>query len=368
MAINQEIVDRYVEYRAYLVRYENRVVRDLLEVLRRGEEQAIGGIVNAYGPLLAQGNVVNEWDGRGIGFRRKALARVRASLADVFPEATQSLRLALEGVALDVQDEFLATLESQLPKPVIDELALSRVPERQLAIMLEDKFGERLQGSAAKIVTGMKKIEADALARVDRVLVDAVRDGLGMRQIQTAAVRAIGTEVNSTLAREVSNYARSMVQTAANDAAGMLHMENSDIVRAEQFVATLDDDTCPICGALDGKVFPITSKGATIPRPIRHPGCRCMAVPVLSDWKAMGLPSNVSKDVKRLLDGKPAPRTTWADWVQRNPERLKNALGPTRAAMVDNGTVTLRDLVTRRDVLNLDELAERMQRRRRRAA
>lgn len=361
MAINQDIVDTYIEHRAWMVRYEDRVVRDVLKTLERGEEQAIGAIANAYDDLLNSNRNLVAWDGRGVATRRKALKRVRAALDDVFPAARQSLRKALEETATDSQDTFIAALESNLPQPAIDELELSRVPERQLANILDDKFGERLTGRATDALTHIKD---NVLARTNQVITDGIRDGVGTRQLISRARAQLGVKKGSTLYNDIARHVRTSVQTTANDVAGQLHRENRDVIDAEQFVATLDSDTCPECGPLDGQTFPFDERGRpTIRRPPLHPNCRCFVAPVVKSWQDMGLPDTLPESTKRFLDGKAAPRTTWSDWVTRNPKRLERALGPGRAELIQSGDIGLKDLYNRRT----DEIVT-LQRLRRKAA
>jgi len=81
--------------------------------------------------------------------------------------------------------------------------------------------------------------------------------------------------------------------------------------------------------------------------------------PVLKDWREMGLPGSMPRAAKRALNGKPANKTEWSDWVQRNPQRLERVLGPGRADLIESGQVTLGDLATTRDVRTLDELRQR---------
>ena len=81
--INQDIVDRYVEYRLWLIRYENRVAREVLESMRAGEERAIGAIIAAFDDAEAAGEL---FTGRGVATQRRILARVRASVEDIFDE------------------------------------------------------------------------------------------------------------------------------------------------------------------------------------------------------------------------------------------------------------------------------------------
>jgi len=274
MPINQEIVDRYVAKRAWLARYEGTVARDILEILARGEERSVGIITSAYADLLEQsGGMPVDWRGRGTASARESLRRVRGVLDDVFPEAEESLRSSLYEVAKNETEVFADALSDAAPKSVLDTLELSSVPERQLAAIADSSLGVRLQGSASM---ALSQIKGDALARVTRVMEDGVRDGRGMRSIVSQARRALGVSRRrkDPMFHDVSRHVRTAVQTAANDAAAVLHAENEDILSGEQFVATLDTDTCPECGPLDGQVFPYTRAGRRgLRRPPLHPNC-----------------------------------------------------------------------------------------------
>lgn len=48
------------------------------------------------------------------------------------------------------------------------------------------------------------------------------------------------------------------------------------------FRATYDLRTCPVCGALDGKVFRVEDAEMGVNYPPMHPGCRCTTLPKLS--------------------------------------------------------------------------------------
>lgn len=49
-----------------------------------------------------------------------------------------------------------------------------------------------------------------------------------------------------------------------------------------QFLAIGDDRTCEICGALDGKIFPMSQFEIGVTASPIHPRCRCTCVPVIS--------------------------------------------------------------------------------------
>jgi len=159
MAIAQRILDRYIERRAFLIRFENSVARDVLASMRRGEEQALGAIASAHADFMAAGGDPNEWSGEGVKLRRRALRRVRAALDDVFTEARQSLRVALEELAQDEAEAFADILADSMPDDLVDELELSSVPERQLAQIVDNQFGERLTGTAARYADAFEGVD-----------------------------------------------------------------------------------------------------------------------------------------------------------------------------------------------------------------
>lgn len=58
--------------------------------------------------------------------------------------------------------------------------------------------------------------------------------------------------------------------------------KNSDVVKKIQWDATLENNTCDECAALDGKQW---DKNEKHPLPALHPSCRCSILPIVSDYK-----------------------------------------------------------------------------------
>lgn len=48
-----------------------------------------------------------------------------------------------------------------------------------------------------------------------------------------------------------------------------------------QFNCGLDERTCPVCGALDGKTFDVKYKEEGVNYPVMHPNCRCSTSPAI---------------------------------------------------------------------------------------
>ena len=56
-----------------------------------------------------------------------------------------------------------------------------------------------------------------------------------------------------------------------------------DGVEQYQILATLDSETCEICGELDGKIFLVENAVIGLNFPPFHSGCRCTTVPYYDD-------------------------------------------------------------------------------------
>lgn len=366
MAAADLILDAYLENRVQLIGFENGAVRRVIELLRRRERELLGEIATAYEDVLRSGGGVGgavPWSGRGLRFRRRALARVKDALAAFDADALSVIGDSLTDVALDEAGMFAETISEIVGPDVVDTMGLSRVDLRQLSVMVQDKVNPDLPRSVLTSYEEVRAAGRQAIASVDAAMTRAITDGASLDSITAQVRQIIGADRGSGLSHAAARFVRTRVMETANDAAGMTYRENADIVRAEQYVATLDDDTCEICGPLDGQQFPIVDGQSTIPRPPRHPHCRCFVIPVLASWQQMGLPDTIPDQVKRTLNGRAAERTVWRDWVRKDPQRLERVLGPGRARLVRQGA-KLDDLATRTRVRTIAEVRERRARRR----
>lgn len=55
-----------------------------------------------------------------------------------------------------------------------------------------------------------------------------------------------------------------------------------------RYVSCLDDQTCPICGELDGKVFSVDEIAPGVNYPPMHDGCRCTTIAAWDDMQLKG--------------------------------------------------------------------------------
>ena len=96
-------------------------------------------------------------------------------------------------------------------------------------------------------------------------------------------------------ARRVVRTAMTEASTIAADAA----MEEAGIDEVI-YMATLDEATCPVCGAMDGRIFPRKQGVIGVTLPPLHPNCRCVigAAPAFMDLYAMEMRSARDREGK----------------------------------------------------------------------
>jgi hypothetical protein len=113
-----------------------------------------------------------------------------------------------------------------------------------------------------------------------------------------------------------------------------IYKANEDIIKATQWLATLDKRTCLSCASLDGKQFPPGSA----PRPPLHIGCRCVLIPVLLDEYAY-LDAGSTRASKGAEGGQQvAGDLSYYEWLKQQPADFQDeAIGPVRGKLLRDG-------------------------------
>ena len=196
--------------------------------------------------------------------------------------------------------------------------------------------------------------------------------GLGLSQGETAdqIVRRVrGTQANGYRDGVLDiprQQAAAIVRTTSNhvttQAREVTYGEMESVLKGVQWVATLDTKTCPTCGPLDGKVFPLQEG----PRPPAHWNCRCTTAPVTKSLaeiikgktKKQAAAAELSETTRASMDGQVPDSVTYSDWVKRQPADVQDEIfGPGRARLLRAGKIAPKDLVTRTGSLrSLDDL------------
>lgn len=143
---------------------------------------------------------------------------------------------------------------------------------------------------------------------IRRSIVDSQIRGEGIGAALRRLAQALGVDTgranrlaNAGLFARIEMIARTEILRASNEGALAVYEANADVLAGWEWVATKDERTCPICGALDGQVFAFEARQSPPPTG-SHPRCRCTAAPALKN----------SALEARIV----GPRQTYRDWAQ----------------------------------------------------
>lgn len=187
--------------------------------------------------------------------------------------------------------------------------------------------GSLLPPRVVENAVGMMGDGSPMISYFEKTFAPAVAEKLRSEIIKASA---LGTDFNTIARRlmaagDITRYrALAMARTEVNRVRRAttleIYRENPNIIGWE-WVAAKSERTCPVCLALDGKVFDVKD-----PFP-QHINCRCTMIPVI-------------RGVER------PPRTLGAEWFARQPDEIKEKiLGVDAAGAYARGEVELKDFV-----------------------
>lgn len=253
------------------------------------------------------------------------LAEIDALMGEVLTRYTGQLRLDLREFAAYEATFAGKTLEST-------GVAASVPTAGQVAAAA---FAQPLQGASGKL---LEPFIADWTRKEREAVTGAIRVGVAQGQTTPQIVAAIrGTKARGYadgVLATTNRHASAVVRTAVAHVGDIARLEtfkaNADIIKGEQWSATLDSRTTDICRALDGRVFAL-DKG---PRPPAHINCRSVRIPVLADEFAFLTKGEQRSSVNGPVDA----RLTYYDWLKQQPAAFQDeAIGPTRGLLLRKG-------------------------------
>lgn len=310
------------------------------------------------------------------------VARLEKLLADV-EQVRGTAWAAATPVLVESMREIVAE-EPRLVSAIVRTVVPVRLeptlpaPAQLRALVTERPFEGRLLRDWAR------KIRRDDVERIHgQVRIGIVR-GEGAADIARRVVGTVRLRGRNGATEVTRRDAAALVRTAANHFANQARQQwvaaNPGLVGRELYVATLDVRTTPVCGALDGEVFP-AGEG---PVPPVHYSCRSTRVPII-DGEAIGerpakpvtermllrefagreglraparradLPrgtrgrfDDFARARTRELVGQVPARTTYQEFLARQSREFQDdVLGPTRARLFRSGGLTLDKFVDR---------------------
>jgi SPP1 gp7 family putative phage head morphogenesis protein len=204
----------------------------------------------------------------------------------------------------------------------------------------------------------------------------AIKNGITLGQTNREIAKAIvgngsdkGPQALAKARRDAMAITRTGVQTIANEARMVGLMENEDIIKAVQWVSTLDSRTSEICMARSGKTwtFPdFKPIGHSIPwngGPPAHWSCRSSYVPITKSFAEIrGEPvaKEISQTTRASMNGQVAADLSFDQFLKNKPASFADEmLGKGKAELWRSGKITLSQLLDQRgNPLTLTQLSQ----------
>lgn len=189
--------------------------------------------------------------------------QIELRMQDLFGSQRDLLHDHLAGVFLDTYYQSIYAISQQTSVLAsfarIDFASLESILARP---WLDDNFSSRIWADRDKLTRELETTLAQAFVRgepLDRTA-KMLAERMGVSQRRAATL--VNTE-SAHIAAEATM--RGYQQTG---------------VEQYRFEAGLDLKTCPLCGAMDGKIFALSERITGANYPPLHPNCRCTTVPV----------------------------------------------------------------------------------------
>ncbi len=345
--VNEEIRDRLLAHQVELIRFGKGLSKRIIRLLDRAEPELRAAIRARLDRIAALG-----FDpGPATTARLIKTSELIAGLSKpTFQDINKLVRRELVGLAIG-ETQFISTVISDaLPVVYLPVLPTAR---ELRGIVFARPFENRI----------LRDWLATYRVGDQRRMMDQIRQGLVFSETPVQISRRIfGTQAlgGSDGVREITRrgslvLAQTATSAISNATRQALYKKNKRIIKREQYTATLDSRTTPICSSLDGDVFPV-GEG---PIPPIHINCRSIRVPVI-DGRRLGTRPSVAVTERQLegltgaqrrraldkLVGRVPAETTYQQWLGRQAVGFQDEiLGPTRGILFRKGAIDLKGFV-----------------------
>jgi SPP1 gp7 family putative phage head morphogenesis protein len=257
--------------------------------------------------------LLHEVDRATVKFLHQATeTTIKAKRAAVEHGETDAPRLTLARLGAAPADAQAAILSS-----------FTKLPDQALARIIELAADEAPLGRLfAEIAPLQTQLLRDALAF-------GVAGGKSVQDIAREVMHAGNIPLTRALTITRTEVLRSYRQTT-----GQMYRQ-SNAVQGWEWLAELDDRTCPICWAEHGSYHQLGEDLDT------HVNCRCIQFPVTVSWADLGFHGGPFA----AADARRATTSLGSSLFERLPARSKlSILGPTRYGAYERGELRLEDI------------------------
>lgn len=286
---NEIVQDSLVRHQTYLMRYAGSV-RNSATALLKATESDIQVVLLRYA-MEYEGLSPHSKEGQLI-FKKMA-AEIEKIRSEAWSEIITSSMSEFSELATIEQAAVMKII--QAPFPVV--LGLQPLPAAQLAsIVAATPFEGR---TLKEWLNHNKDIDYQRIVTNAK---NAMASGQTPTQVARSVMGTSGIDYKDGQARKAFRDLESVYLTVTNGIGNQvkqdLYAANSDIIKNEIFVATLDIRTTIECGGNDGKVF----KRGKGPIPPLHFRCRSLRMPYINPENLNGRPFDPSYEKMLVSD------------------------------------------------------------------
>lgn len=336
---------RALEWRDTLDDFDAETVADILKLLKSLRADVRNELLENAGSLT--------------DFRSDRLAQLDAWLSDVLNGAALSTSTFITEAAVVAATASLTQYNAMMSldgaSSVVQTVGFTR---EQLVTWFQD----------TDIFEGMKlttRVQNAMSAGVKQAILDSLRkaglEGKGTREAVRGVIQSALDEGFTITEREAVTLTRSYIQAANVGAMDAVMEANKELLRGWRWAATLDTRTCFLCASLDGKMYKLGEKSPPMPR---HFNCRCVKQWIVNNPRDWVVPDDeVQRVIRPWVEREPGSIGTggrkilnagttkefFGGWWKTLPQAKQDAIiGPTRAALLRDGSISWDDLVEKK--------------------
>lgn len=326
---------------------QSRVLRNVLEVEAYGRGVALQ-ILEVLTASLPELQSKLKRLGDSAIYSRVMNLSIQKEIADLLATVDSRVYGILTGARRTVIKAEYAAISKALIKELreggLTELEIpTQIPRATLAEIAYQPVG----GHALEKWT--KDLAASQQAALKAELMKSVTQSETVEQAGKRLREAFGMSRNSA-----DNLARTSVLDASQRAQERVYEDNDDVITGFQYLATLDQATCPICGPDDLEKADTITELPAVPR---HPRCRCRVIALTRFSEPIARPAVTSYSERTVQhrDGSTSTKQTVGDikftkqryqefFDSQPAEWKRSVLGDTKYELYRDGNLSLDDL------------------------
>lgn len=336
VSANDTLVDLYMQRAIDLIRLEAGTRNKVLALLAKLESDLVGqlSVVDPSGTPLPY-------------LQQQRLNALLVSVRSAIQAAYRPINALMASETRNIADTEATWTANAIDASTHAQFANSGLTTTQLDTLVSNVL---IQGAPTAEWWGRQ-----AAGLSDR-FADEMRRGVALGENNADLIQRVRgpTGLMNLSRNSAERLVRASVQTAANAARNATYAENSDLITAVMWHATLDTRTSEWCLARDGCQYTPTDHESIDDAPpwlegpgAIHWGCRSTSIPILKSWQDIGIDeAEVPHTTRASMDGQVPAKQNFEEWLSKqNETRQDTVLGTTKAQLWRDGKITFRDLL-----------------------